>query len=654
MQATLEYFPQPRTYQQEVLRAIYESPELLGEGLRSFEYPLYHAEDEELDYFLGSIVRSVTKAAGDVGRIPIVRGVTKTVGGVAKTVGKGVSTVSKVVPMSVLTSTLSWTPAGMAVRAGLGAVQAAAEGRNVFQGAVRSLARDPAMRFAVDTASAAARGENVLKAAQKAAQAGIGDLRQSLQFAAMVAPFIPGIGTGVGAALGAANALAAGQPITDAVIAAARGAIPGGAIAQFAFDTAMNMAKGKNIGEALLNSARSRLPGGPAAQAAFDGALALAKGRNIQDAAFAAAGRLLPPSPYAADALSFVRKVAAGQNIQQAALSTAGNAVFNRIQARTGPILSGVRGRIPQVPSRWPVRELQYDIGYEAAPSPAQQYAQMVQQLRKELAIPFQDPNDPGLYYRLQRLRRLFSGVPPSYAKVLYDRLGVWPTQDDLSKTFHYRLSTATRKELLGILSRIPAPAVTKPPAPVSPPSVWPTSPLPPSENPRFVRALAKLESLVHASNDPRKWRYQCWIDKLKQSDTDDRVIRWGKICPVKTGAIGAAYIVGPCDITMGRPVDQAQIEKTIQTIPDVDTAGRSLGIITYLRSNIVVSEEMTSLPLENLRALHDEVNTAIDKLRKWANSPTGGSSAMPDAYVSIKDWIGTRQRDPKSIYSCM
>jgi hypothetical protein len=238
----------------------------------------------------------------------------------------------------------------MAVRAGIGAAQASASGKNVFQGAVRSLAGNPVARFYVDTAMATARGENVLKAMQKAAQGQIGDLRQSLQFAAMVAPFIPGIGTGVGAALAAANALAAGQPITEALIAAARGAVPGGAVAQLAFDTAINLAKGKNIGEALLNSARSRLPGGPAAQAAFDGALALAKGKSIQDAAFAAAGRLLPPSPYAADALSFVQKVASGQNIQRAALSTAGNFVLNKIEGRVGPVLSGVRARIPQMP----------------------------------------------------------------------------------------------------------------------------------------------------------------------------------------------------------------------------------------------------------------------------------------------------------------
>jgi|GEM_PF-5839839 GH25 family lysozyme M1 (1,4-beta-N-acetylmuramidase) len=348
MQMEIEPLPVPRSYQQEVLQEMYQSPEPLNEGLQSFEYALYLADDDELDHFLGSVVRSVSKS---------VKGVAKAAGGVAKTVGKGLSAVDKIVPMSLLTSGLSMSPLGMAARAGLGAVQAAADGKNVFQGAVRSLASTPVARFYVDTAMAAARGENVLKAMQKAAQGQIGDLRKSLQFAAMVAPFIPGIGTGVAAALGAANALAAGQPITDALIAAARSAVPGGAIAQVAFDTAMNMAKGKNIGDALLNSARSQLPGGPAAQAAFDGALALAKGRSIQDAAFAATGRLLPPSPYAADALSFVKKVASGQNIQKAALSTAGNIVLNNIERQAGSTLQRARAAVPvNLPRQWPTR----------------------------------------------------------------------------------------------------------------------------------------------------------------------------------------------------------------------------------------------------------------------------------------------------------
>jgi hypothetical protein len=318
--------------QQKILQELYESPELLNAGLLSFEYPLFVADDEELDYFLGRLIRS----AG------------RTIGGVAKGIGKGISAIDKVVPVSMLVSA---NPLGMAFRAGLGAVQAAAEGRNVFQGAMRSMAASPTMRFLIDTGMATARGENILKAAQRAAKAGIGDVRKSLQFAAMVAPFIPGIGTGVAAALGAANALASGQPITEALIAAARSAVPGGAIAQVAFDTAMNLAKGKNVGEALLDSVRSKLPGGPAAQAAFDAAVTLAKGKSIQDAAFAAAGRILPRSPYAADALSFVRKVASGQNIQRAALSAAGNLILNKIERQTGPILSNARRWVPQAPS---------------------------------------------------------------------------------------------------------------------------------------------------------------------------------------------------------------------------------------------------------------------------------------------------------------
>jgi hypothetical protein len=322
----------------DVLMAMYYSPQPHNDGLISFRYPLYEASDDELNYFLGSLASSVGKAAG---------GVAKTVGGVAKTAGKALSTIEKVIPAPILTAGLNFTPMGLAVRAGMGALTAAADGKNVFQSAMRSLAGDPVTRFYIDTGMAAARGENLLKAAQKAAQAGIGDLRQSLQFAAMVAPFVPGIGTGVAAALGAANALAAGQPITDALIAAARSAVPGGAVAQMAFDTAMNIAKGKKFSDSLLNSARAQLPGGPAAQAAFDAALTLAKGKSIQDAAFAATGRLLPPSPYAADALTFVKRVTSGQNIQKAALSALGNVVMSRIEQQTGPLTKNLQSHLP-------------------------------------------------------------------------------------------------------------------------------------------------------------------------------------------------------------------------------------------------------------------------------------------------------------------
>lgn len=227
------------------------------------------------------------------------------------------------------------------------------------QKTVRAFTTDPFARFALQTTRAALRGENVLRAAQVAAKSGINDVRERMRFAAMVAPFVPGIGSGVAAALGAASALAGGAPITEALISAARSAVPGGAVAQAAFDLGANLARGKSLSEAALATARNQLPGGPAAKAAFDAAVALGQGRKIQDAAFAAAGGVLPKSPFAADALSFARRVAAGEDIRRAALSTAGNAVMNRLQRQGVNVLGAAQQRLAgrYAPGRRSARE---------------------------------------------------------------------------------------------------------------------------------------------------------------------------------------------------------------------------------------------------------------------------------------------------------
>ncbi len=72
MRLNPDYLTAPHSYQRGILEAMYESPELFNEGLLSFEYPLYGASDEELDYFLGGLISGVGRA----------------VGGVAKTIGK--------------------------------------------------------------------------------------------------------------------------------------------------------------------------------------------------------------------------------------------------------------------------------------------------------------------------------------------------------------------------------------------------------------------------------------------------------------------------------------------------------------------------------------------------------------------------------------
>ena len=246
--------------------------------------------DPEMEYFLGGLVRSA--------------------GRVVRKVGKTVSKVSKVVGGIPVLGDIARAGVG-AARLGLGSTA-----------------------IALDIGSRLAHGQKLGTALKGAVTGQIDAARSQLKLAEMVAPFVPGIGSGVAAALGAANALAAGKPITEALISAARSSLPGGAVAQAAFDTAVNLARGQSIGDAALGAVRDRLPGGPAARAAFDAATAIAHGRKLQDAAYAAAGRILPPSPYAANALSFVKRVSNGQNVQHAALSLAGQRVVQETRAR--------------------------------------------------------------------------------------------------------------------------------------------------------------------------------------------------------------------------------------------------------------------------------------------------------------------------------
>lgn len=134
---------------------------------------------------------------------------------------------------------------------------------------------------------------------QRIDKAALGVLKQQIQTFKAVAPyattivsFIPGVGTGVAAAIAAGAALAEGKPITAALEAAIRDAIPGGAIAQAGFDMARKVAAGENVGKAALETARAQLP--PEAQKAFDVGLAVASGKKLQSAIVAAVTSLAP------------------------------------------------------------------------------------------------------------------------------------------------------------------------------------------------------------------------------------------------------------------------------------------------------------------------------------------------------------------------
>jgi len=313
--------------------------ELDSETVDALTLDLLMVSDEgELEAFLGKLGRSISHSATKA---------TTAVGKAASDVGKGVAAVAGTVPAivaSVAKFASNAVPMGMLACATCGAIAAGLSGKNILGGAVDGLAGTPLVRALVRAGGGILRGDNLVAAGK----AGIADQREALRFVAMIAPFVPGIGTGVGAALGAADALANGKPITQALIAGVRGSIPGGPAAQAAFDTGRQLIQGKRLDQALLTAARNRLPPGPA-QAAFDTALALAQGKKLQEAMIQGVGPLLPPFQYSADVADFARRALAGDNLGNAALTAIGNAVLRRSTLQGADIVATAQGRVQRV-----------------------------------------------------------------------------------------------------------------------------------------------------------------------------------------------------------------------------------------------------------------------------------------------------------------
>jgi hypothetical protein len=89
---------------------------------------------------------------------------------------------------------------------------------------------------------------------QRLDHAAIGAFKGQLTAARDIAPYaqtvvsmVPGIGSGVSAGIAAASVLAQGRPISEAMIEAAKSALPGGPLAKAAFDATVAVAQGKSI-----------------------------------------------------------------------------------------------------------------------------------------------------------------------------------------------------------------------------------------------------------------------------------------------------------------------------------------------------------------------------------------------------------------------
>jgi hypothetical protein len=145
----------------------------------------------------------------------------------------------------------------------------------------------------------------------------LGSVKTLAPYVQTVISFVPGIGTGISAGIGGALALASGQKIGDALLAAAKSALPGGPVAQAAFSIASDVMHGKPLTTIAIDA----LPIAPAAKTALMSGLQAAKdiaaGKNVATSLLDNAVKNLPPQVQKAVAIGVAMGHA--KNLQQMA-----------------------------------------------------------------------------------------------------------------------------------------------------------------------------------------------------------------------------------------------------------------------------------------------------------------------------------------------
>ncbi|GAC1339022.1 MAG: hypothetical protein NVSMB18_06470 [Acetobacteraceae bacterium] len=223
-----------------------------------FEY------DPEMEYFLGGLVRSVGRAVGSAAKF-----VGRTVTSAAHAVGDLSSSVA---------DTLGKVPF---IGAGLKGLYGFTYG---------------ALIQSVDSAVSGVRLDKVLS---RHLESQIKNVKEVAPYVQTVIAFVPGIGPGVSGAISAGLSLAQGRPIDEALVDAAAGALPGGALAKSMAKMAFAAASGKPLSDIAI----AALPLAPAAKDGLKAGLRVAtdvaQGKPVDKALLSEANRQIERLPAA-------------------------------------------------------------------------------------------------------------------------------------------------------------------------------------------------------------------------------------------------------------------------------------------------------------------------------------------------------------------
>jgi hypothetical protein len=152
--------------------------------------------------------------------------------------------------------------------------------------------------------------------------------------------------------------------------------------------------------------------------------------------------------------------------------------------------------------------------------------------------------------------------------------------------------------------------------------------------------------------DSPSKSRITCYMDKIAQADSDDRVIWWTRICPTYQNDGSTEEVCGIGDF------NEEDLHKQIKRPEDVDTAGRKLRLFAYLKSVAFNLQAHMPRPQDDatvakeLERTDRDIQLALRELDKIEQALSDGTDSQRH-YHAIRAWIQRRQADPKSVYSC-
>jgi hypothetical protein len=253
-----------------VLQELYESPRLSGDGSLNFEYPLLLADDAELDYFLGKILSSAGRAVGNFAKA-VVRNPIRSVRDAASGIASGVADLS-----SSVADTLGKIPI---IGAGL---------KGLYGFTYGTL---------IQSAANVVSGVRLDKVVSRHFESQVQNIKEIAPYVQTVISLVPGIGPGISGAISAGLTLAQGKPLDEALLAAAIGAVPGGALAKSMAQMAVAAASGKPLSDIAV----SALPIPPAAKEALQAGLRVAsdvaQGKRVDKSLLAEANRQIERLP---------------------------------------------------------------------------------------------------------------------------------------------------------------------------------------------------------------------------------------------------------------------------------------------------------------------------------------------------------------------